>query len=242
MIEAFWDVVRQFSNNENKPSDSIEEPSHKKNSEDSFLAALPVVRKIVRRRFVSLRQAETSDLEQGIILRLLNWREKYPEKSEKMSTGDWESFAARTAYNETNRHFSKSAAGASHFPLDVADEIESPQSVAGDSDAEFQSLAYFVWQETCQLSLRQRRALLLHSRKLIVYFQKGGVREEELAQSLEMEIGEWLEVVVKLPLQDAQIARFVGATDERRNLESVINSIKKARHEARAKLRLLTNK
>jgi leucyl aminopeptidase (aminopeptidase T) len=90
--------------------------------------------------------------------------------------------------------------------------------------------------------LRQRRALLLHSRKLIVYFQKGGVREEELAQSLEMEIGEWLEVVVKLPLQDAQIARFVGATDERRNLESVINSIKKARHEARAKLRLLTNK
>ena len=124
----------------------------------------------------------------------------------------------------------------------IRDRIESPQSVAGDSDAEFQSLAYFVWQETCQLSLRQRRALLLHSRKLIVYFQKGGVREEELAQSLEMEIGEWLEVVVKLPLQDAQIARFVGATDEPRKLESVINSIKKARHEARAKLRLLTNK
>ncbi len=107
MIEAFWDVVRQFSNNENKPSDSIEEPSHKKNSEDSFLAALPVVRKIVRRRFVSLRQAETSDLEQGIILRLLNWREKYPEKSEKMSTGDWESFAARTTNKSEADRFEK---------------------------------------------------------------------------------------------------------------------------------------
>ena len=241
MIEAFWDVVRQFSNNENKPSDSIEEPSHKKNSEDSFLAALPVVRKIVRRRFVSLRQAETSDLEQGIILRLLNWREKYPEKSEKMSTGDWESFAARTAYNETNRHFSKNAAGASHFPLDVADEIESPQSVAGDSDAEFQSLAYFVWQETCKLSLRQRRALLLHSRKLIVYFLTGGITDEDLARSLEISEEDWLEIKIKLPLPDASIARFVRG-DERRNLESIIKSIKKARHEARGKLRLLTNK
>ncbi len=241
MIEAFWDVVRQFSNNENKPSDSIEEPSHKKNSEDSFLAALPVVRKIVRRRFVSLRQAETSDLEQGIILRLLNWREKYPEKSEKMSTGDWESFAARTAYNETNRHFSKNVAGASHFPLDVADEIESPQSVAGDSDAEFQSLAYFVWQETCQLSLRQRRALLLHSRKLIVYFLTGGITDEDLARSLEISEDEWLEIKIKLPLPDASIARFVRG-DERRNLESIIKSIKKARYEARGKLRKLTNK
>jgi len=241
MIEAFWDVVRQFSNNENKPSDSIEEPSHKKNSEDSFLAALPVVRKIVRRRFVSLRQAETSDLEQGIILRLLNWREKYPEKSEKMSTGDWESFAARTAYNETNRHFSKNVTGASHFPLDVADEIESPQSVAGDSDAEFQSLAYFVWQETCQLSLRQRRALLLHSRKLIVYFLTGGITDEDLARSLEISEDEWLEIKIKLPLPDASIARFVRG-DERRNLESIIKSIKKARYEARGKLRKLTNK
>ncbi len=241
MIEAFWDVVRQFSNNENKPSDSIEEPSHKKNSEDSFLAALPVVRKIVRRRFVSLSQAETSDLEQGIILRLLNWREKYPEKSEKMSTGDWESFAARTAYNETNRHFSKNVAGASHFPLDVADEIESPQSVAGDSDAEFQSLAYFVWQETCQLSLRQRRALLLHSRKLIVYFLTGGITDEDLARSLEISEDEWLEIKIKLPLPDASIARFVRG-DERRNLESIIKSIKKARYEARGKLRKLTNK
>lgn len=243
MIEPFWDVLRRLSNNENSLLDSVKQPSHQKNSEDSFLTALPVVRKIVRRRFMLPRQAEALDLEQGIILRLLNWREKYPEKSEKMSEGDWESFAARTAYNETKRHFSKNAAGAAHFPLDVADEIESPQSVAGDSDAEFQSLASFVWLETCQLSLRQRRALLLHSRRLIVYFLIGGITDEELARSLELSEEDWLEIKNNLPLPDASIARYVrDRGDERRNLESIIKSIKKARHEARGKLRLLTNR
>ncbi len=223
MIEPFWDVLRRVSNSGSSQPDSVKQPSHQKNPEDSFLAALPVVRKIVRRRFVSLRQAEASDLEQGIVLRLLNWREKHHEKSEEMSPGEWESFAARTAYNEANRHFSKKAA-AINLPLDAASDVESPERIAGDSDTEFQSLAFFVWQETCRLTLRQRRALMLHSRKLIVYFQKGGVKDEELAQSLDMEIGEWLEVVIRLPLSDAQIARFKsGATDERQNLESVIN-------------------
>lgn len=241
MIEPLWDALRRLSNSGNSPPDSVELSSHEKNSEDSFLAALPVVRKIVRRRVVALGQAEASDLEQGIVLRLLNWREKHRDKSEKMSSNDWESFAARTAYNETNRHFSKSA-GANIVPLDAASVAESFERLAGDSDVEFQSLASFVWQETCQLTLRQRRALLLHSRKLIVYFLQGGIKDEELAQSLELTESEWLEVKIKLPLSNAQIARFIGGNDERRGLESLINSIKKARHEARVKLRLLTNK
>jgi hypothetical protein len=242
MVEPFWDALRRLSNDENSPPESGKEPSHKENSENSFLAALPVVRKIVRRRLASFGQTEAPDLEQGIVLRLLNWREKYHEKSEEMSPGEWESFAARTAYNETNRHFSKSAA---HLPLDEASAIESSNSVVGESDAEFKSLAQFVWQETCQLSLRQRRALLLHSRKLIVYFLKAGVSEEELAQSLALTEGEWREIESKLPLSDTEIARFFGGSSsngEHLNLESAINSIKKARHEARCKLRLLTNK
>jgi DNA-directed RNA polymerase specialized sigma24 family protein len=245
VIEPFWDVLRRFSTSEKSPPEPVEEPSHQKNSEDSFLAALPVVRKIVRRRFVSLRQAEALDLEQGIILRLLNWREKYREKSERMSESDWKAFAARAAYNETHRHFSKNAASnAMYLPLDIADEIESPLPFLGDSDVEFKSLAYFVWQETCQLSLRQKRALLLHSRKLIVYFLTGGITDEELAQSLEISETEWLDIKTKLPLSNASIAQFVvnENKDDRRSLESVINSIKKARHEARGKLRLLTNK
>ncbi len=243
MIEPFWDVLRRLSNNENSLLDSVKQPSHQKNSEDSFLAALPIVRKIVRRRLFLSGQSETSDLEQRILLRLLNWREKHHNKSEKMSPDDWESFAARTAYNETNRHFSKSAAEVgAHLPLDAASEIESFQRVAGESHVEFQSLAHFVWQEICRMTLRQRRALLLHSRQLTVYFLKGGITDGELAQSLELSESEWLEVKIKIPLSDAQIARFIGADDERRNLESVVKSIKKARHEARGKLRKLTNK
>lgn len=141
MIESFWDVLRRLSNSETDAPESVEPSSHEKKSEESFLSALPVVRKIVRRRFVSFGQAEASDLEQGIVLRLLKWREKYPDISENMSSGDWESFAARTAYNETNRHFSKSAAGAAHLPLNAASNVESYERLAGDSDAEFQSLA-----------------------------------------------------------------------------------------------------
>jgi hypothetical protein len=245
MIEPFWDALRRLSTSEeNSPPDTVEEPSHRKNSEDSFLAALPVVRKIVRRRVVALGQAEASDLEQGIILRLLNWREKNHEKSAEMSEGDWESFAARAAYNETNRHFSKSAkADAANLPLEAASEIESPQSLVGDSKTEFRSLVRFVWQETCRLSLRRRRSLLLRSRKLVVYFLTGGITDEELAQSLELATDEWLEIKIKLPLPDAETARFIGeSSGENRNLESAIKSTKKARHEARARLRKLTNK
>ena len=242
MIEPLWDVLRRLSNSGNSPPDSVELPSHEKNSEDSFLAALPVVRKIVRRRFVSLRPADAADLEQGIVLRLLKWREKYPDISEEMSSGDWESFAARTAYNETNRHFSKNGDAKTHLPLDAASDVESSERLAGDSDVEFQSLAMFVWQETCQLSLRQRRALLFKSRRLVVYFLQGGISDAELARSLEISENEWLELKIKIPLSDAAIAGSKDATGKRPNLESAIKSIKKARHEARGKLRKLTNK
>lgn len=242
MIEPFWDVLRRLSNFEKDAPDLVEEPSHCKNSEDSFLAALPVVRKIVRRRFVSFGQAEQSDLEQGIVLRLLKWREKYPDISADMSPGDWESFAARTAYNETNRHFSKNGSAKAHLPLDAGSDVESPEQVIGNSNAEFQSLAYFIWQGICRMTLRQRRALLLQNRQLVLNFLRGGIRDEELARSLEISENEWLEVKIKIPLPDAGIARLNSAGGERPNLQPTIKSIKKARHEARGKLRKLTNK
>ncbi len=241
MIESFFDVFRRQSVDENSQPD-FEDSSHQKNSENSFLAALPVVRKIVRRRFVTLKQGEASDLEQGIVLRLLKWREKYHEKSEQMSPDDWKSFAARAAYNETNRYFSKNAKDAERLPLDAVSAVESPQPITGDTDAEFQSLAYFLWQETCELTLRQRRALLLHSRRLIVDFLKAGITDGELARSLEISEPEWLEIKNSLPMSNARIARLISEADERRNLESMVNSIKKARYEARVKLRKLTNK
>lgn len=245
MIEQFLEA-RRGSSGEDDQSPDYQKPSPQINSENSFLAALHVVRKIVRRRFsVSEQPEDASDLEQGIVLRLLNWKEKYRERSEKMSEGDWESFAARTAYNETNRHFSKKALSATEMPLDAAREIASSQPIAGDSRAELQSLAAFVWQEICRESLRQRRALLLQSRRLIVYLLTGGVRDEELARSLELTLDEWLEIKIRLPLSDASIARIVGGgdtDDNQRDIESAIKSIKKARHKARGKLRNLTNR
>ena len=244
MIEPFWDVLRRWSNFEKDAPDAVEQqPSHEKNSEDSFLAALPVVRKIVRRRFVSLRQAEASDLEPGLVLRLLKWREKYPDISAEMSPGDWESFAARTAYNETKRHLSKNGNGKAHLPLDAASDVESPEQLVGESDVELESLASFVWQGICRMTLRQRRALLLQNRKLVLNLLRGEIRDEELARSLEISENEWLEVKIKIPLPDATIARLSGAVNsEQTNLGSAINSIKKARHEARVRLRKLTNK
>jgi hypothetical protein len=243
MIEEFWDAVQKFSNKENALSDSVEQTSRSQNLEDSFLAALPVVRKIVRRRLLSSKFIEISDLEQGILLRLLNWRRKHPEKSGKMSHKDWESYAARTAYNETNRHFSEAAKCASRLSLDDAEEIESRLPVTGDSEAEFRSLVSYIWQKTCGLSLRQRRALLLHSRKMVIYLLTGGITDGELARSLNISEEDWQEIKLKLPLSNASIANLVKVeSDERRDIELIIKSIKKARHEARVRLRLLTNK
>lgn len=242
MIEPFWDVLRRLSNNEKDAPESVEPSSHQKNSDASFLAALPVVRKIVRRRIVSLAPSEAADLEQVIVLRLLKWREKYPNLSEEMSSGDWESFAARTAYNETKRHFSKSADAKMLLPLDAAFDLESPERIIGESDAEFQSLTNFFWQEICRMTIKQKCALLLHSRKLIIYLLTGGVSDGELAQSLEISEEEWLEVKNKIPLSDAAIVRLNNDAGEHSNLESAIKSITKARHKARGKLRKLTNK
>src|SRR6266704_460837 len=80
------------------------------NSERSILEALSIVRLIVRRR-LSFQCTDISDLVQGIALRLWKWRDKNREKSESMSDQEWKSYAARTAYNEVNRHLSKSYAG-----------------------------------------------------------------------------------------------------------------------------------
>ena len=51
--------------------------------QDTFLAALPVVQLIVRRRRSALPAADLPDLSQGIALRLWKWRERYREKSRR---------------------------------------------------------------------------------------------------------------------------------------------------------------
>ncbi len=242
MIESFMDAWRRFSSDENRPPDS-HESSFQKKSEESFLAALSVVRKIVRRRSASLQPAtEASDLEQGIIVRLLDWREKHREKSEKMSEGEWKSFAARAAYNEINRLFTEGT-NVETVSIEEIHEAADQKPVEGYTSAEVYSLVHQVWQEICILSLRQRRALLFHSLELVLNLLESGIGDAELAQVLKLTEHEWSDIKDRLPLSDFQIADLTrDESTGDKNIQLLSNSIKKARYEARRRLQKLTKK
>ena len=203
-------------------------------SERSLLDALPLIQLIIRRRRVSFQYSDVSDLVQGIALRLWRWQDKNREKSDSMSGEEWSSYAARTAYNEVNRHLSKSAAGVA-ISEDIADK-SAVASIEGNSEVEVFSLILAAWQEISGLSLRQRRALVLHSQELIVYFLQSGKDDEDLARMLEFEIAEWNDIRNRIPLSDVQIAEVTKDADENRTPETIARSIKKARYDARKKL------
>lgn len=159
-----------------------------------------------------------------------------------MSGEEWKSFAARTAYNEVNRHFS-GGKNAPNVPLETVSEIEEA-SVEGQTEIEVFSLIHRVWQEICQLSLRQRRSLLLHSQELIIYFLQSGIAEEELAQMLEFSKSHWYDIRKRLPLTDAQIAKDMECEGPGPLIRSssTAGSVKKARYDARVKLEKLKRK
>jgi DNA-directed RNA polymerase specialized sigma24 family protein len=90
-----------------------------------------VVQKIVRRKIAFSDGSESSDMVQGIALRLWKWRDKFREKSEEMSPEEWQSFAARTAYNEINRYFSSK--NKKLVSLDEASEVAVSDSIAGET-------------------------------------------------------------------------------------------------------------
>ena len=211
--------------------------------DDSLLASIGVALKIVRRKGVSSRQNDSADIVQSIALRLIGWRDKYREKSAEMSPDDWQSFAARVAYNEVNRHFSGEASS-KDLPIDAAAEVSAPETLEGESLAEVFSLVRRFWQEFCNLSVRQRRALLLHSQELVLYFLEIEITDEELAAVLEMSVSDWIESSEKIPLTDAEIAELVLETGSGKNksLDAQAKSIKKARHEARVKLKKITRR
>lgn len=240
MIGSLFEDLQPISNKEDKDSEVIEDLSYPDDSDDTLLATIPVVQKIVRRKTVSSWQSEASDLVQGVILRLLKWRIKYQEKSEEMSLDEWQSFAAKTAYNEINRQFADNPL--KDVSLEAVQETAGGETVEGQSEAEVCSLAFEVWQETCNLSLRQRRALLFGSQELVVYFLKIGITDEELAANLSLTMDEWAHVKEKLPLMDIQIAKILKEKGNQKSVEAIANSIKKARHEARAKVWRVTEK
>jgi DNA-directed RNA polymerase specialized sigma24 family protein len=205
----------------------------------AFLAALPVVQRIVGRRRSSLDSTNVSDLVQEVALRLWRWSTNHQEKSEKMSSEEWSAFAARTAYNEVKRYFSGRNLGPNVDP-DMVSEIEG-SSLEGQTEIEVFSLIHQVWQGICEMSGRQRRALLLHSQELIIYFLQSGITEKELAAALEFSEEHWCTIRDQLPMTDAQIAREAeGGSPLIR--PSTVGSVKKARYEARVKLEGLIRK
>lgn len=249
MTEAFLEAMRRLSKETSNSSDDKERTPapHEKNSEHSILAAIPVVRKIVRRK-MSSRKDIAPDLEQGIVLRLLGWSRKYREKSSEMTSKEWNAFAARAAYNEVNRHFSSEdarelvtleAAGAA----EAAALLESSPKIEGESFAEVRSLARLIWRGICQMTLRQRRALLFHSDEIINHLQQfGGISDDELGQALELRASEWRKIKNTIPWSDAQIAELFEPHLNNKSAQILSKSIKKARFEARARLQKLTKK
>ena len=245
MTEAFLEALRRLSKETSDPSDDKEKTPapHEKISEHPILAVIPVVRKIVRRKMSSRRDL-APDLEQGIALRLLGWSRKYREKSSEMTSQEWNAFAARAAYNEVNRHFSSEDAR-ELVTLEAAGAaaLESSQKIEGESFAEVRSLARLIWQDICQMTLRQRRALLFHSDEIINHLQQfGGISDAEFAQALEFEVNEWNKIKNTIPWSDSQIAELFEPHLNNKSAQILSKSIKKARFEARARLQKLTKK
>lgn len=176
--------------------------------------------------------ANVPDVVQEVSLRLWKWREKYFERTKGMANADWKSFTARTAHNEINRYFSNRVKR-NEVPINEAVSL-STETPEGNVPAEIFSLVVRLWQEICSLTLRQRRALLLHSPDLIIYLMQCGISDGEIANRVGLDEGEWESTRMQLPLTDAQI---LALSDVKKGIAGRrVQSVKKARYEARVKL------
>ena len=188
----------------------------------------------------SAQRADAPDLVQKVILQLLVRRENQPDKSEQMTADEWQKYASKTAYHAVNRYLSGNKNTIQ--PLEAALEIPTQNYIIGNTDAEVASILQIFWQEICGLSLRQRRALLLNSELLIVILKQNGIGNQKLSEILELSDCDLSEIIFRLPLPDAQIALLTaieGSNHQNQNINSLTKSIKKARHEARARLKKL---
>jgi len=240
MVES---IFEDFPSPDNKETGDEIYAREEMSVDDSLLSVLPVVQGIVRRKFARTWTSDGIDLVQGIFLRLLKWRKKYREKSDEMSDEEWQSFAARTAFNEINRHFSKNR-NFTEVTHEGSSEFLARELIKGNSDAEVCSVARQIWQRICKLTLRQRRALIFGNWEMVYYFLQCGITNDTFAKILNLPLEEWLEILEKLPLGEKQIAAIIqremrGESGSGENKEPAAKSVKKARYEAREKLRRL---
>lgn len=202
--------------------------------EVSLASVFSLVLRVLYGRRAAVPEADIPDVAQNAILRLLKWKEKHPEKAGSMTMAEWKSYTAKTAHNEINRSFSNRKRKC-EVPIDEA-SLMSPQTAEGSSNAEMVSLVGNVWQETCKLSLYQRRALLLNSPDLVIYFIEFGVSEAEIVASLDISNEQWLDILERLPLSDVEIAAIARSHKKERDPKAATRAIRKARFDARRKL------
>lgn len=245
MVERFFDELR--GSVPRSPDKANEPPEHNEKShsdakrDESFLAVVPTVRQIVWRKLFARKRDDAPDLVQKVVLQLLTWRRNNPNKIEEMSAEEWQSFASKAAHHAVNNRLSNNEN--LNVSLDEAGEVSSNDFVIGNTQAELASLLTKFWQGICQLSLRQRRALLLGSDSLLVLLRFNGISNKNLSEILEIDERELLEIIDRVPLKDTQIALLIADREvdnaKNRNIGSLTQSIKKARHKARARLHKL---
>jgi DNA-directed RNA polymerase specialized sigma24 family protein len=247
MIESYFDESPPGAGDEPSDSKSAEAQTAAAqtaaaDADDSWLDALREVKRVARRKSFSSWHREAADLVQEVALRLFKWRKNHENKSRGMSPEEWQRFAAGAARNEIRRRHAKQTS-AREVPFDEAAECAAASaSPEGNSIAERASLARAAWQEICTMTLRQRRALLFFSQQLHVLLLESGIRDEEIAAILEMSLEKWIETQKRTSLSDSQIADLINEISGGRAFGTSTRSVKKARAEARIKLRRITDK
>lgn len=223
------------TDHESHPPRSEESPLSERDRDTGSLAsAFALVWRVLSGRRFAIPEADMPDVAQEALMRLWKWREKYQEKANRMTTAEWDSFAAKTAHNEINRFFSKRIR-TNEISFDETTDIPTP-AFEGNASAEMVSLVARVWQETCKLSLYRRRALLLSSPDLLIDFIQYGIPETAIIDSLEISSDEWLDISGRLPLSDEEVAGFARSSEKASDARSARRAIKKARYDARKKL------
>jgi hypothetical protein len=127
-------------------------------------------------------------------------------------------------------------------PLDTVLNLAAP-ALDFETVLERQHMLALLWQEVCLLPHRQRLALLLNFRdargqdlvSLLPYTRTATI--EQIAESIELPLEEFLELWNKLPMDDATIAEWLGATRQQ-----VINLRKCARERLERRIRAVIAK
>lgn len=206
-------------------------------SEGFLTESLNFIRKVIAGRR-SIARDDVSDIAQDVALRLWKWRTKFEDKSAHMAEVDWKSFTARTAHNEVNRNLSNQ-----NKQIEVSlDDFDANNDTVGTSSTETFLLVETVWQGICRLSLYQRQALLFSSIDLVLYLLQFGVDEDALLRELELSMTDWESIAARMPLTDCEIAEIANQGLGRKRTITTANAVKKARFDARKRLKELMNK